>query len=287
MKRGAYWYVLVVIAILGVGGGAAYTSLRGVSGGETPGRKGAPDLPDTARAGSVVHYTSETFLNYDYRPGREIPFAATQGHLFTERWVELGPDGRVTRFKDITRLPDGTLWQERLYEDGRIRVNWYQRPGDGASCPMVLVTTPSGSSLPTPDMGSLQAAGFKRRPAARPADLRAARMTPAANWTILEKGGDRQPPPGVTRTRKVVLVDGTGELRADLTIGELADGSEVVLESDTWTPFDIVGGDVSGTFQQTDLPPCSGGGPVPNPSPSKSGGGDGIPTPPPAQLPGR
>lgn len=246
--------VSVVMAVLALVGFAAWRTLDSAS---SAGHGTLPPLPNHEFAGRVVHYTITEYTNYEVR-GSNLPASvqAAQTNLITERWVQLDEAGNDVRFKTVTRLPSGELWQERLFQGATEIVNWYNYPGSGAACSQ---TSPyaetAGSSLPFANDQQIAAAGFRETD--RPGDLIQAGAPPGAQ--SFEKIEARSPAPSLVHGRSVITRENrSGERWADLFYGVDGQGAEVLLQSTTFSPITAEQSPAGDVFSVQSLPPVCG-----------------------------
>ncbi|MGI8925410.1 MAG: hypothetical protein ACR2HN_02040 [Tepidiformaceae bacterium] len=238
------------------------------------------DAPAIVFAGSVVHYQIDEYLNYDYRRAGGLPYAQEQSRLFTDRWVEIGPDGLAKRSLTVAKKPDGSLWQEQ-YSDGQTTaLNWFKRPSDGLACSQPFPQPPiDGSGLPVASSEARAAAGFREH---KPStiELQLAGLAGVAGQQTLIRNRKGGPTGDFSETRLVAFIEAsTGQMRAELSIGTRSDGSEVVLESrklsvlervDSLPPYAIAALAACTSLSRPDEQPAPGGdvpGAVATPAP--------------------
>ena len=257
--RHAHRTALVVLAAIVVATAVAVGSVvwTGRDSASSAGAGSLPQHPSAQFASKVVHYTMTEYTNYEARAS-SIPVQAQldQTTLITERWVELDSSGNLRRAKNVTRLPSGEIWQERLYVKGTEVVNWYRHPGSGVACSQTgKLQEQPGSSLPFASSAQLSSAGFAETN--RSSDI--ARAAATGQTRAFERSDPRSPAPGLASGRSAIVRDeATDQRLADLFYGVDAAGDEVLLQSTTFSPVVVDPVPDGRTFTIEALPPGCG-----------------------------
>lgn len=216
----------------------------------------APVKPSvqSAIAGGVLHFSTEQYLNYEYRKADSLTKQQkdAQSRTVTEKWIETGSDGQIVRFRSTTRLPDGSVWQDQLYENGKELVNFYQWSDRNLACSQTMNLGPAGQPFTTVSPADLKSKGFAA--AERPRDVSSANAQGIGR--AFEKAQAADGTPFNHRSLIAVVDSGTGQLLGDFIYGVQSRGGETLLESRISTVA-AVAPPPPGIFAMEALPNCS------------------------------
>lgn len=217
---------------------------------------GVPSAP--AFANSIIHVTTEQYENYAYiNPGLPSAVKDRQARQVTETWVQEDEHGVAVKFRSITRLPNGQVVQDQLYDrsTGGELVNFHGWNDTPQSCSEYIALPNPGPAIAVLSADWVHNSGYTRSNNA--ADLEATQALGLG--TAFQRIEQASPSEGgvFTHHRSAEVIDmGNSQELGRFIYGAAKDGSETLLESWVRTPAERLVAVPTGTFELQSLNAC-------------------------------